>query len=150
MGETPARRTGVIHRGGQKSGVTRVTRKRPPPPAPAAAHGRPDLCARVHATNAPHALTIVTRPSAARTRTARAAVVRLTPYSAARAVADGSCSPVSHSPASSRARSAAATARYGTCGVLGIPSAFPAEDLATTGLSGLCEASGLYGLCGLS
>jgi hypothetical protein len=50
------------------------------------------------ATNAPQFRTTVTRPSAASTRTACAAVVRLTLYCAASWLAEGSCSPGSHSP----------------------------------------------------
>jgi hypothetical protein len=44
--------------------------------------------------------------------------VRLTRYSAASSVAEGICSPGSHSPAPKRSRSAAATVRYGISGCL--------------------------------
>lgn len=63
-------------------------------------------------TNAPQEGSIVIRPdSSASTRTALAAVARLTPYCSASFAADGSTSPGSHSPESRRSRSASATMR---------------------------------------
>src|SRR5436190_20010705 len=88
------------------------------------------------ATNAPQFRTTVTCPSAASTRTARAAVVRLTLYCAPSWLAEGSCSPGSHSPASNLARRASAMARYGTCGVLGTPQHPPPTILALQGCQG--------------
>jgi hypothetical protein len=70
-----------------------------------------------HTRIVPQLLTIDTSPSASMRLSAETTVLRATPYSLASCATDGSLSCGCHSPALTRARSAASTRRLGSSGV---------------------------------